>query len=42
MNARAQYHYLVVIAILILIATPGTTQTAAPASKITPQEGEYV
>ena len=42
MNARAQYHYLVVIAILILIATPGTTQTAAPASKITPQEGEHV
>ena len=42
MNARIHYHYLVVIAILILIATPGTTQTATPASKFTPQEGEYV
>lgn len=40
-DCLTQYHYLVVLAVLILIVTPGTTQTA-PASTFTPQEGEYV
>ena len=42
MNARIPYHYLAVIAVLLLILTPGNAQTAVPASKFTPLEGEYV
>ena len=42
MNARIQYHCLAVIAVILLIAMPGNAQTAAPASKFTPLEGEYV